>query len=327
MGLVEFAVKYYSDKLDEYENNHLKKENIYEAKQLLKLLDDLEDESETHLNELMESEFSCLTRLRTLLDKYGEEPFPIDHERLQSTTYGDEEYELTELLEILGKKAGAVTEPSKNPFLNDVIQYCEWIGYSEDTAYVFLLRDSLLPYMYYYTRGRKDIYPWLLSRRSLEEITATPSVDDEIRLSLCEALENGHIEFDEFSSFCRSGIVSALDNHQELRACLTGLLGSIDKEHIMIVESGYIGTLPMMLKALDERIDIRLYTTAPFLYETYSDRIFHRRYEDMRKFETIYSHDLLMRFSSFHNGKFYVNKSVDDNVNKMSLAEIKKFLV
>ncbi len=32
----------------------------------------------------------------------------------------------------------------------------------EDTAYIFLLRDTLLPYIYYESNSRKNIYPYLL---------------------------------------------------------------------------------------------------------------------------------------------------------------------
>ena len=82
----------------------------------------------------------------------------------------------------------------------------------------------------------------------------------------------------------------------------------------------------MMLKALDDRVDFRLFTTAPFLYETYQDRIYCRKYEDIRQFETVYSQDLLLRYSSYHDGKFYVNVSVDEQVKTKSGNEIKEFM-
>ncbi len=73
-----------------------------------------------------------------------------------------------------------------------------------------------------------------------------------------------------------------------------------------MIESGYMGTGPMILKALDDRVDFRLFTTAPFLYETYNDKIFCRKYEDIRRFETLYSQDLFMQYSSYSSGKYYV---------------------
>ena len=65
---------------------------------------------------------------------------------------------------------------------------------------------------------------------------------------------------------------------------------------------------------------------ADTLYETYKDKIFCRKYEDIRKFETVYSQDLLLQYSSCHDGKFYVNLSSDESVKEKSFAEIKEFM-
>lgn len=50
MGFISFNEKYYKKKLEEYENKQLSESEIYEAKQLLKILDDLTDEGYTNLN-------------------------------------------------------------------------------------------------------------------------------------------------------------------------------------------------------------------------------------------------------------------------------------
>ena len=94
----------------------------------------------------------------------------------------------------------------------------------------------------------------------------------------------------------------------------------------MVVESGFTGTLPMLLSALDDRVTFRMYTTAPFLYETYREHIFCRRYEDIRRFETLYSQDLLLRYSSFRDGRFCVRLANDPAVTERALAEIRYFL-
>ena len=88
MGFISFNEKYYRGKLEGYENKVLSDSDILEAKQLLKVLDDLTDEGYTNLNDTMEKDFSCLTRLRAVLRRYGEVPFPVDHERLSDTVYG-----------------------------------------------------------------------------------------------------------------------------------------------------------------------------------------------------------------------------------------------
>ena len=71
-----------------------------------------------------------------------------------------------------------------------------------------------------------------------------------------------------------------------------------------------------LLKALDDRVEFRLFTTVLFLYETYQGRVFCRKYEDIRRFETLYSQDLFMQYSSYRNGKFYVNVSAEESVKK-----------
>ena len=139
MGFMSFNENYYRRKLEEYENKILSDAEIREAKQLLKVLDDLTDEGYTNLNDTMEADFSCLTRLRAVLHRCGEAPFPIDHERLSDTVYGKDEYELESLLGNLIEDAGSHSGVSANPFLEEIYRYCEWIGYEEDTAYVFLL--------------------------------------------------------------------------------------------------------------------------------------------------------------------------------------------
>lgn len=327
MGFISFNKNYYERKLKEYENRILSDKDIYEAKQLLKVLDDLTDEGYTNLNDTMERDFSCLTRLKNVLYRCGEVPFPINHERLSDTFYEEAESELEELIFKLLKDAGTYANISTNPFLEEICKYCEWVGYEKDTAYVFLMRDTLLPYFFFHSKGRKNIFPWLISRRFLEDVTGIKNVDDDIRLPLYEALESGHIQFDEFFVYCRKRILQVLNEHQKLKTILLTLLNSVNENRIIVIESGYMGTIPMMLKALDDRVDFRLFTTAPYLYETYQDKIFCQRYEDIRRFETVYSQDLLFRYSSYCNGKFYVRESTDKLLRDRSLSEIKKFVI
>ena len=326
MGFISFNEYYYRRKLEGYENGLLSDSDIYEAKQLLKVLDDLADEGYTNLNNRMEEDFSCLTRLRNVIQKVGAVPFPVDHERLSNTTYDKEEYELEQLLGELITEAENFSGTSSNPFLVEIRKYSEWIGYEEDTAYIFLMRDALLPYAFFYSKNRDNIYPWLISRRFLEGITETEDVDDDIRLPLYEALESGYTEFNAFYAYCKEKIIPVLDEYPKLKNNLLALLGSIKQKKIIVIESGYMGTIPMMLKVIDDRVDFRLFATAPFLYETYQDKIFCRKYEEIRKFETVYSQDLLLQYSSFHHGRFYVKLTDERAVKDKSLCEMKRFV-
>lgn len=326
MGFISFNEKYYSLSLGRLENKTLTNEEIYEVKQLLKVLDDLTDEGYTNLNNQMEKDFSCITRLRDLIANANELPFTIDHERLPQTTYQEEEVELESLLELLISEAKKYNRTTSNTFLKNIHDYCEWIGKEDDTAYVFLLRDTLLPYIYYRNMGCNNIYPWLINRKFLEDITEIEYVDDDIRLPIYEALESGHIVFSDFSSYCKAEILSVLDKHSELKRTLKTLLTSIKEKNIVVIESGYGGTFPMMLSALDDRVTFKMYTTAPFLYKTYDEHVFCKKYEDIRRFETLYSQDLLFQYSSYRDGKFYVRLSEEYEVKSKSLAEIRFFI-
>lgn len=326
MGVISFNEKYYSLRLGRLENKVLTSEEVYEAKQLLKVLDDLTDEGYTNLNNQMEKDFSCITRLRDLIANANESPFAIDHERLPKTTYQEEEIELESLLELLILEAKKHKRIVPNTFLIDIHDYCEWIGKEDDTAYVFLLRDTLLPYIYYRNMGCNNIYPWLINRKFLEDITEIEYVDDDVRLPIYEALESGHIVFSDFNSYCKAEILSVLDKHSELKMILKALLSSIKEKNIVVIESGYGGTFPMMLSALDDRVTFKMYTTAPFLYETYDEHVFCKKYEDIRRFETLYSQDLLFQYSSYRDGKFYVRLSEEPEIKSKSLAEIRLFI-
>ena len=56
MGFISYNENYYRRKLEEYENKILSDAEILEAKQLLKVLDDLTNEGYTNLNDTLEAD-------------------------------------------------------------------------------------------------------------------------------------------------------------------------------------------------------------------------------------------------------------------------------
>ena len=113
-----------------------------------------------------------------------------------------------------------------------------------------------------------------------------------------------------------------LDKHPVLKNTLKELMSSLPHKKITVIESGYCGTIPMLLSAVDNRVTFKMFTTAPFLYNTYSKNIFCRKYEKIRLFETLRSQDLLMRYSSYRNKKFYIKMIDNPDVVQESLSEI-----
>lgn len=327
MGFFTFNEAYYLVELSRFEGKPvLDGTDLTEIKQILKLLDDLADEGYSSLNEELEGKHQVLTRLRNLLSAYGEKPFPILSSSLPQVQYGGEELEIEALSRRLIQSAEQERSGSDNPFLREFLDYCRWIPWEPDTAYLFLLRDAFLPFLYFQSRGRTELFPWLVGRSFLSQITGTENMDDAIRLPIYEALEKGIIEFAPFREFCRERILKVLEQYPPLKQTLTELLRGIRAKRILVIESGYCGTIPMLLSVLDERIDFRLYTTAPFLYETYREKIFCRRYENIRLFETLYSQDILIKYASFRQGRFYVTMAQENQIQERALGEIRRFL-
>ncbi len=329
MSFISYSLKFYEKELEQLENATATEKNIYKAKQLLKMLDDLLDEGYTELNEALEERCRGVSRLKKYLQEKGAEPFAIAKGDITAgeLEYRQDSLELVQVLDEAMKQANGVTTSSKEPFLRELIRFCEWIGYEEDTAYIFLLRDTLLPYVYYRARNRKEFYPWLLGRKTLEHLTGKRYVDDEVRAAVIRALEEEQCsDFREFCNAVLPDIKTTLKKYPELEQCLKSMLGEIKERRIIVVESGCSGTFPMLLKSIDTRVDVRMYTTYPYLAEAYGNRVFTRKYEENRLFETFASQDLYLQFSDLRGGRFFVKKCENAKVEKQALAEIRAML-
>lgn len=319
MGFISFNEKYYLEKLNYYESKELNKEELTEAKRLLKVLDDLEEEGYTKLSARLESLFGCKYRLNGILAKYGQKPFPAQTPH-KTAEYDDKEWEAAAFFDRLIKSKCNCPD-YKNDFLKEIISYSQWIGYSEDTAYIFLLRDAFLPYVYFKSRGRQHLYPWIIGRAFINQMADSVAADDEFRLPIYEALEEKIFDFSSFAAYCKKRILKTPNKYPVLKKVLFGLLSGVHEEKICVVESGYCGTIPMLLSALDKRVDFRLYSTAPFLFKTYEEKIFCRKYENIRKFETLFVNDALFAYSRFDND-FYIKTTADKYILQMALSEI-----
>ncbi len=329
MGFISFNLEFYKKELQKLKTATVSEESIYRAKQLMKMLDDLLDERYTELNYKLEEAYSGVSRLRTYLADNRIEPFPIYRKPFSATdiTYEQRTYELTEAIEELAETAEKSTDVHDDVFLSELVDFCKWIGYEKNTAYIFLLRDTLVPYIYYQSKNRKNIYPWLLGRKTLTKLTGTDNVDDEIRSSIIKALELGQCDsYKAFRDTVLPDIRSALKKYPEIEKCLTALLGGIKEKRIIAVESGCSGTFPMLLMSLDERVDLRMFTTYPYLLKIYGNKIYSSKYEKSRLFETLYSQSLYFRFSDLRDGKFFVEKSNNKEIEKYAIEEIKTFL-
>lgn len=328
MGFLSYHLNYYCDALERLESGTAEEGSVYHARQLLKLLDDLADEGYYTLNDTLEERFQGVARLRTYLKKNHAVPFPsAPFPRESAMAYACEELELCAVLRSAADQAGMISKGSQEPFLDELCRFCRFVGYEEDTAYLFLLRDTLLPFVRYQAQGCARIYPWLLSRRSFAQLTGEEGADDLLRAAIYRALESGRCaDFTSFRRFVLPELRTVLQRYPSAEQVLRGMLQKIREPRIVVVESGCCGTFPLLLMSLDERVDLRMYTTYPYLADIYRGFIYTIRYEDVRRFETLSAHEYYLRYSSLRDGRFYVQKCTDAGAERRALAEIRTML-
>ena len=329
MSFITYSLSFYENELNAIEHNVVSDKSIYRAKQLLKMLDDLVDEGYTQLYEVLEQKQKGVSRLKKFIADNHAEPFALCSKAITTgiNTYGTENIELSKAIKTVYKRAADNSIVSKDAFIQRLQAFCDWVGYENDTAYIFLLRDTLLPYIFYLSKERKHIYPWLLSRQSLAFISGNTFIDDELRDKIICALEqNAPRSFEEFLHRVIPDMRNVLRNYPSLEKALINLLNDIQQQRIIVVESGCSGTFPLLLMSLDNRIDMRMYTTYPYLFDIYKEKVFTEKYEEARLFETLYSQDLYFKFANWKNNFFFVNKCNNVEIEERALMEIKSII-
>lgn len=329
MAFLSYNLNYFTTEIARLESSIADRQSVYHAKQLLKMLDDLSEEGYTKLNDLLETSCQGVSKLKEYLSVHCAHSFTKSRKTLTEADvgYDSAETELTNAIQQLIASAKESKGTGNDAFSPKLVHFCEWLGYRENTAYIFLLRDTLLPYIYYRSQNRENIYPWLLGRKTLASLTGKANADDELRACIYKALELG--KSNDFEEFCNSVLPdmrAVIGQYPEAEKSIVDLLNTVNADRIVVIESGCSGTFPMLLKSLDERVDVRIYTTYPYLLKAYGNRIYSSEYEDNRLFETLYSQDLYLRFAALKHNHFYVEICNDNKVKNNSYAEIKAFL-
>lgn len=86
----------------------------------------------------------------------------------------------------------------------------------------------MLPYFYYKCRHSKGLYPWLIGRKFIEDITGVKNADDGVRQLIYEALEAGRSDFEDFCIFCEDRILNILNSYPGLKQVPIDLLSSAE---------------------------------------------------------------------------------------------------
>ena len=143
MGFNEYMTALYRRKLLLWESAPDKAE-LYEARQYLRYVEDLSDEGYVYLENALESAFSGMSRLRTLIAQNGGESFLLS-QRIGRAGFGGEPTELSAYLKSVAEQARRFP-PKPKPFIDEMLAYSAWLkGAEGGAAFVFLLRDTLIP--------------------------------------------------------------------------------------------------------------------------------------------------------------------------------------
>lgn len=321
MGFISFNLNYYKNKIEYYEGHGIDKKDLLEAKRLLKMIYDLLDEGYDDLYNALQIEYRGVDRLEKALRDRKEEPFQILTSNRRDCEYRNESIELKRYINDLIYKSLYIKKSEENYYIDEIINFCKSIKYENDCAYVFLLRDVFLPYIYFKKHYEYNTYPWIISR-SLFNLMYERDFDDIIRTIIFDAREKFSENFEKFSNYCKKEIRIRIENYPYIKKAIQNLLSLIECKKILVIESGCNGTFPMLLSALDDRVDFKMYTTAPYFVQIYEDHIYTTAYENLRAVETLTCHDQLFLLREFKNNNFYVSENKDEVIVQRALSEI-----
>ena len=111
-----------------------------------------------------------------------------------------------------------------------------------------------------------------------------------------------------------------------MRACREQLASLGTDGPPVFIESGVQGTFILPLLTISgPPAEMLLYTTVPWLYDTYPPAVYQKNYNYLRDMETVVAHDHLFRFRAWRGGSVHVVESNDARVRRLAMHEIRVF--
>ena len=344
MHYIPYMLKYLPKKFEEYNNSkNITKAQIHEAQMLLKEILDLKDQGYMNSYNTLVKNLDAVNVLSIFLNNNDAEIIrPIKKIGKVKPTYNEEEFELSHYIEKMKSYINNITnDESQDPLILDIMNYTKWLykDFDNDTTYIFLLRDTFLPYLAfdYWQDNNNNIKPWLIGRKWLalfrNEKEMKLSVEsknfgdnDDLYETIYEcmftALDQENEDFDKFAAIMRPELLKKLEDFSKVHKALTELLQSIKTKKIMVIESGRFASIPMLLKCIDDRVDFRLFTTTPEFYGVYKDKYFSKEYDKNRLFENLSCQDDLMKFAGYKDNKFFIQECNNEALVKKAVSEL-----
>lgn len=334
MGFISYNIKFFEERLNLYESKYLVQapgEIVHEAKVLLKFLEDIRDEGYKDTCDYINRHTGAINRLQNFILKNVDHPFPLKKLSPKSTpNYNNKEIGLNKYIAILKNQLDSVVLESKDTpiIFYDILKYTKEIFKSTNlnTAYCFLLRDTLLPYLAFEKWNKSNnlkIYPLFISRKYLSffDYNDKETIYSDIQNIIFDALDNNVENFEQLRDYVKS-VLKSKTEFSKLIYSLNKILEKIEQKNILIIESGYIGTIPVLLSALDSRVDFKMFTTLPYFYGIYKGKFFTREFEKIRLFETIRCQDLLFKISSIDGENINICETSNKSIKENSFTEL-----
>ncbi len=336
MGFVDYSAKFFKEKLNSYESlykDNAPKSIVHEAKVLLKLLDDIRNEGYEDVYTYINRSCDAASRLKIFITSNNDKPFVINKYNIsKNIAYESHEYKLENYLNLIERKittSGSDTTKNTPEIFYDILSYSKdiFMSSNSETAYCFLLRDTLLPYLAFKkwdTKNNLNIVPMLISRRLFSFFEREKEeLYTHVQNIIFEALDENIQTFEQLKKYVRDSLKNAPLNLLSLISLIKRKLSDIPQKNIMVLESGYIGTMPVLLSAIDDRIDFKMFTTIPCFYELYKEKFFTKSFEKIRLFETIQCQDALFKLMSINSsGCFMVSETSDNKIKDKAYQEL-----
>lgn len=336
MGFVSYSIKFFEERLNLYEKvykNKAPQTIVHEAKVLLKLLDDILDEGYKDSYRCINRSCDAVSRLRLFISANNETPFIMKNYSInKNIKYETFEYNLGNYLDLIERNMNLLdlTLDTVPDIFYDILSYTREIFKTSvpETAYCFLLRDTLLPYLAFKkwdSAQHLNIVPLFISRKFFRCVENGDGENfyDSIQNIIFEALDCGAQTFNQLRKYVKDKLNENHDDLATLVDLIRKMLNAIPQKSIMVIESGYIGTIPLLLSVLDSRVDFRLFTTIPYFYEHYKDKFYSNRFEKIREFETINCQSALFKLSSIsEDADIKVVETYDNKVKDESIKEL-----
>ncbi len=335
MKTLQFDTNFYSRRIGEFEaKNSLTKDEIQEAQAMLQIITINNGFYPTQTEAMIK--IDAFNRLRKVLKNNNAEEAHAFVEFTHETPNFDVKKSFNDFInEIYTIQPSNNTDDKKQNLINEICSFTDWVNKKEGTK-IYLLRDMFLAYLIQKQINKDETaVPFLFGRKLLRFLSNQDvtdgfdfgeSDDEQVCLdflyTLFDAADMYPTDFDSFFNYLKPKFLEKLQALPNFYNFIKNELAKIKSEKILVVESGIMGTMPLILKSIDDRVDFVLFGTSPPFYQLYKDRIFTRDIAKLVSLEQSISQNELFVFSSVKDNKIYIKQTLDTSRLQESKQEI-----